>query len=203
MNNLSSSADLDNHLSVNSVLIISSVLLKSDSLFTCYDSIDNEYFSCARSHSLCLEISLGDLVLVAKTNTGNFIVSILRSSTEDILFNFNKDFHINSKSFKIKTTNFEISSFKITINAISAFLMLSRILFATKSLKFYAENLFGKIKLAVLKLNHRVIKNSGNDVLIANQIHIKADKLIRQKANLIQINADSYVLVDGKKILMG
>jgi hypothetical protein len=65
-----------------------------------------------------------------------------------------------------------------------------------------SKYVFNQVDLFVSRYKNRVAKLANHDIIIAKQIHLKATDLIRQQSHLIQIQAKSYVLIDGKKILL-
>jgi hypothetical protein len=187
----------------SSFFFISEVLALDDSYFTCYCPHTDSNVRCQRSFSLLININIGDVVMVVLYNQSYIITSIINSKSNEIFINSHLLTHLKSPGFFVQSTNLSLNSKHLFINALSSKFIFGIMSISTKTLKFYSNYISSLVKLAVSHFNHRVIKNSGNDVLIADQIHLKATQLLRQKSHLIQINAESYVLVDGKKVLLG
>ena len=193
-----------NHIQESSsYFFISEVIAVEDSHYICYFPQTDSNVRCQRAFSLLMNINIGDAVMVVLYNQSYIITSIVNSKSNEIFINSSLLTHLKSPGVFLWSTDISLNSKRLTINSLSSKFLFGVTSISTKSLKFYSNYISSLVKLAVSHFNHRVIKNSGNDVLIADQIHLKATQLLRQRSHLIQLNAESYVLVDGKKVLLG
>jgi len=110
---------------------------------------------------------------------------------------------ISSPSISFVTNEFSIKSRFLEIDSYRANVVTLHLSLISDKIKLMSSYVFNQVDLLVSRFKNRVAKLENNDVIISKQIHLKATDLIRQQSNLIQINAKSYVLVDGKKILLG
>lgn len=186
-----------------SSFFISEVLEFDEYCYTCYCPLTDSNVKCYRAFSLLMKLNVGDAVMVVLFEKSYVITSVLKSSSKEIFIYSPFSTHFKSPSLFVQSTDIYLNIKKLFINALSSNFIFGMMSISTKSLKLYSNYISSLVKVAVSHFNHRVIKNSGNDVLIADQIHLKATQLLRQRSHLIQINAESYVLVDGKKVLLG
>jgi len=188
----------------SSISVFSSTVIKvEDGLYHCQSSNSHLDIICAKSKSLLVEPMVGDTVVITTSDDSAYIIGVLWSTFSNVSICSSSSTLISSPSISFVTNEFSIKSRFIEIDSYRANVVTRHLSLVSDKIKLMSSYVFNQVDLLVSRFKNRVAKLENNDVIISKQIHLKATDLIRQQSNLIQINAKSYVLVDGKKILLG